>query len=292
MISSFAGNSECCSPDSTDEICQTLPGSYATGVVDLQKGPERSHSLKIDRRNSGEPLMSLSTVLQQNLNEILNAIRQAQERSPNAAERVRLVAVTKYAHPDWVRALSDLHPVFGENRPQQLAERAELLPGQEWHMIGRLQRNKARAAVKHASLIHSIDSLRLLQAISNASESEGKAASVLLQLNLSREEAKSGFSPEEIRSLWSELTASAANLKICGLMTMAAATEDPEDARPTFRELREIRDELNLRDETTAAGIDLSELSMGMSGDFIPAVEEGATLVRVGSRLFAGLPTP
>ena len=83
--------------------------------------------------------MSLSTVLQQNLNEILNAIRQAQERSPNAAERVRLVAVTKYAHPDWVRALSDLHPVFGENRPQQLAERAELLPGQEWHMIGRLQ---------------------------------------------------------------------------------------------------------------------------------------------------------
>ncbi len=233
--------------------------------------------------------MQLSEILRQNLNSVLDEIECARQRSQFAAETVRLVAVTKYAQPEWVAALSRLHPVFGENRPQQLSDRAAELPQQEWHLIGHLQRNKVRLAVTAAALIHSVDSLRLLQAIAAAAESTNAAPAVLLQVNLSRESEKSGFSTQEIQELWPEILQYSSRIRLQGLMTMAAATEDPEQARPVFRELRELRDLLNQHPQSAACKLQLSELSMGMSGDFVPAVEEGATLVRVGSRLFAGL---
>ncbi len=241
------------------------------------------------QQNMKAQQMQMSEILKQNLTTILDEIEQARRRSPCAAGSVRLVAVTKYAQPEWVAALSLLHPVFGENRPQQLADRAAELPQQEWHLIGHLQRNKVRLAVNSAALIHSVDSIRLLQAIDTAVTATSTVPSVLLQVNLSRETEKTGFSSEEIQELWPEILKSAPRVRLQGLMTMAAATDDPEEARPVFRELRELRDKLNQHPHSAACKVRLSELSMGMSGDFVPAVEEGATLVRVGSRLFAGL---
>jgi uncharacterized pyridoxal phosphate-containing UPF0001 family protein len=116
-----------------------------------------------------------------------------------------------------------------------------------------------------------------------------KDAQVLLQVNASGEASKSGFNLEEIINEWPAILATTSRTRIIGLMTMAAESENPEEARPTFRKLRQLRDHLAAREDSKEAGILLPELSMGMSGDFIPAIEEGATLVRIGSRIFRGL---
>jgi pyridoxal phosphate enzyme (YggS family) len=180
-------------------------------------------------------------------------------------------------------------PLFGENRPQQLAERQQLLPDVEWHLIGQLQRNKVKLALQHASLIHSVDSVRLLERIAVVAQELNQIPRILIQVNLSREESKSGFDAATIRAEWNDVVSFADRVHIEGFMTMAAEADDPDAARPVFRELRELRDELRDLPASKAKGLTLSELSMGMSGDFIPAIEEGATLVRIGSRLFEGL---
>lgn len=231
----------------------------------------------------------ITEVAQQNLARVLEEISVACLRANRDASDVRLVAVTKYAEWDWVEALADTHTVFGENRPQQLSERQVKRPDAEWHLIGQLQRNKVKLAVMHAALIHSVDSLRLLQRIATVANERQQRARVLLQVNVSGEETKSGFSKNQLLSEWSGIVACSADVEICGLMTMAAASDHSEGARNTFRGLSEIRNQLATATETTAAGISLSELSMGMSGDFQVAIEEGATLVRIGSRLFEGL---
>ena len=227
--------------------------------------------------------------LSQNLNAILDEMNSACQRTGRDKSSVRLVAVTKYAEWPWVQELSSLYQTFGENRPQQLADRQEMLPEVEWHLIGQLQRNKVRLALQQATLIHSIDSLKLLQRIEETAASMNNDARVLLQVNASGEASKSGFTPEEITQEWPTILAKSSRVRINGLMTMAAESENSEDARPTFRKLRQLRDHLAARDDSREAGILLPELSMGMSGDFIPAIEEGATLVRIGSRIFQGL---
>lgn len=227
--------------------------------------------------------------LSQNLNAILDEMHSACQRSGRDKSSVRLVAVTKYAEWPWVQELRSLYQTFGENRPQQLADRQEMLPEVEWHLIGQLQRNKVRLALQHATLIHSIDSLKLLERIEETASSMNKDAQVLLQVNASGEASKSGFTLEEIIKEWPAILATTSRTRIIGLMTMAAESENPEEARPTFRKLRQLRDHLAAREDSREAGILLPELSMGMSGDFIPAIEEGATLVRIGSRIFRGL---
>jgi pyridoxal phosphate enzyme (YggS family) len=227
--------------------------------------------------------------LSQNLNSILDEMHSACQRSGRDKSSVRLVAVTKYAEWPWIQELSSLYQTFGENRPQQLADRQEMLPEVEWHLIGQLQRNKVRLALQHATLIHSVDSLKLLERIEETAASMNVGAQVLLQVNASGEASKSGFTPEEITQEWPTILAKSSRTRIIGLMTMAAEPKNPEDARPTFRKLRQLRDHLAARDDSREAGILLPELSMGMSGDFIPAIEEGATLVRIGSRIFQGL---
>ncbi|RLS38831.1 MAG: YggS family pyridoxal phosphate-dependent enzyme [Planctomycetota bacterium] len=231
--------------------------------------------------------MSLIEKLQHNLQMIVGDIEVACARSGRNAADVKLVAVTKYATWADVQELSRLYQIFGENRPQQLAERQLLLPDVQWHLIGQLQRNKVRLALQHAALIHSVDSLKLLERIAEVGADLHQRPRVLLQLNLSGESSKSGFTFDEIKSIWSDVLKLSDQVRIDGLMTMAAESENPEDARPCFRTLRECRDELASRPETAAAGLTLQELSMGMSGDFIQAVEEGATLIRIGSRVFA-----
>ena len=233
--------------------------------------------------------MTIHDQLTQNLNGIHDQMRAACGRSGRSPNEVRLIAVTKYAEWPWVEALSSLHPSFGENRPQQLAERQTLLPGVEWHLIGQLQRNKVKLALQHASVIHSIDSLRLLERVAAVAAELQIRPKVLLEANMSQESSKSGFTAEELRRDWSEIVRVSTAVQIDGFMTMAAESDDPENARPTFRSLRMLRNELQQPEVSRNAGLDLRELSMGMSGDFVPAIEEGATMVRIGSRIFAGL---
>ncbi|AMV18009.1 YggS family pyridoxal phosphate-dependent enzyme [Planctomyces sp. SH-PL14] len=228
----------------------------------------------------------MSDRLTSNWTAVRAEIAAACERANRPVDSVRLVAVTKYAEMDWVRGLVALgQTALGENRPQQLIERAGTLQGAEWHLIGHLQRNKVRAVLPFASCIHSIDSLKLLARIGEIAGELGLTPRVLLEVNVSGEESKDGFSAATVRGDWPQIQA-VENVTVAGLMTMAPLTDDPQTARPVFRRLRELRDELQA---SAQPGIALSELSMGMSGDFAVAIEEGSTMVRVGSRLFEGL---
>jgi pyridoxal phosphate enzyme (YggS family) len=175
---------------------------------------------------------------------------------------------------------------LGESRPQELARKAAELPSSiRWHLIGHLQRNKVERVVPLVQLIHSVDSLRLLAALEQEALVQDQDISVLLEVNASREPNKHGFRPEEMPGIAPQL-AGLTRVRVCGLMTMAALAEDPEKARPTFAALRQLRDELPGR---CGAPHPLDQLSMGMSDDFEVAVEEGATMVRIGSALFEGL---
>jgi PLP dependent protein len=222
-----------------------------------------------------------------NLFQVNADIATACVRSGRLPDDVTLVAVTKYAALPWVCRLVELGVTnLAENRPQQLIERFEALHGDIcWHLIGHLQRNKVRPVLPLAVLIHSVDSLRLLERISTVAAELSLTPRVLLEVNISGEGSKDGFSIAELTSQWDALQA-VPRVQIAGLMTMAPLANDPETARPMFRSLRLLRDELARR---ATLSTKLTELSMGMSSDFQVAIEEGATLVRVGSRLFEGM---
>lgn len=229
----------------------------------------------------------LNQIIHRNLSHIQSRIAAACQRARRAPETVRLIAVTKYAQLEWVQALVELgcHDL-GESRTPQLEERAALLsPEIRWHFIGPLQRNKVRRTIQHSSLIHSVDSLKLLNTIDRIAGEAELQPEVLIEVNLSGEASKKGFTREALCAEW-EAICSVSEVKVTGLMTMAPHVQDPELARPVFRELRELRDELQKRSPDRFS---LQELSMGMSGDFEVGIEEGATLVRVGSALYAGL---
>jgi pyridoxal phosphate enzyme (YggS family) len=159
-------------------------------------------------------------------------------------------------------------------------------PGLEWHFIGHLQKNKVRQALPLFAFFHSIDSAALAEAMNRIAGETESTVSGLLEINVSGEATKYGFTPAQLRAEFPALV-KLPRLRIRGLMTMAPYSDNPEDARPVFRALRELRDELQ-----SAHSHPLPELSMGMSGDFVPAIEEGATLVRVGSSIFGARPYP
>ncbi|MFO0811019.1 MAG: YggS family pyridoxal phosphate-dependent enzyme [Gemmataceae bacterium] len=203
-------------------------------------------------------------------------------RAGRPRDSVTLVAVTKYTSLDVAATLLDLGVLdLGESRPQALWERAVALPAARWHLIGHLQRNKVERTLPLTQLIHSVDSRRLLDAI----EAEGRPCSVLLEFNISGEAQKHGFVSDDVPALVGAIH-ELKNVRVRGLMGMAAIAEDPEASRPAFAALRHLRDRLH-------TGLDdaqsLVHLSMGMSQDFEVAIEEGATLVRVGSTLVEGL---
>jgi pyridoxal phosphate enzyme (YggS family) len=164
-----------------------------------------------------------------------------------------------------------------------LWKKAGALPTARWHLIGHLQRNKIDRTASLVSLIHSVDSVRLLEALDAFGRKRDLPVPVLLEVNCSGEAAKGGFATVEIPALADRIGAFS-GVSIQGLMTMAAHSDNPEVARPVFAELRRMRGELRTR-----SGLALPHLSMGMSGDFEPAIEEGATLVRIGTLLFEGL---
>ena len=231
--------------------------------------------------------MSNRQIIAQNLEQIREAIAAARGRVGRPSDSVQLVAVTKYANLNWVRDLIELGETqLGESRPQQMCQRVQELPADvRWHMIGHLQRNKVDMVVATAELIHSVDSLRLLRKIETSAAAAGKRQRVLLEVNVSGEESKDGFTPDELRSTWSEIVG-LQHVDVQGMMTMAPHSDNAESTRPFFGQLRDLRDELAAAAE---GQLTLPELSMGMSGDFEIAIEEGATLIRIGSRIFEGL---
>ncbi len=214
--------------------------------------------------------------------EITTAARRAGRDPAN----IRLVAVSKTHPAEAVEtAAAAGQRIFGENRVQEAREKIPACPpGLEWHLLGHLQKNKVRQALSLFSFFHSIDSQALAGAIDRIAGETGQKVDGLLEVNVSGEETKHGFTPAQVREAFPALAA-LPHLRIRGLMTMAPYSENPEAARPVFRALRELRDELQ-----SAHGAVLPELSMGMSGDFEPAVEEGATLVRIGSSIFGQRP--
>ena len=217
-----------------------------------------------------------------NLINIHSRIQDAAHRVGRQVSDVRLVAVSKTYPPAVIQeAWNAGQHVFGENRVQDALPKIAELPAEaEWHFIGHLQSNKIRKALPAFTLIHGVDNLELAQQINRIAGEMGLTAKILLEINVSGESSKFGFSPTDLRQNLEGLLC-LPNIGINGLMTMAPYSEDPETARPVFSKLRILRDELAAK-----TGQALRELSMGMSGDFEVGIEEGATIVRIGSSIF------
>lgn len=220
-----------------------------------------------------------------NLNRVRDRIVKAAGRVGRSPESVDLVCVTKTVGPEAIReAVANGVSIIGENRLQDACRKKELLAEIDvrWDMIGHLQRNKINSALEVFSFIHSVDSLKLAEAIGTRSLQRGRTMSVLLEVNVFGEESKFGLSPakleEEIEGI-----CLVEGIKVQGLMTMAPWYDNAEDTRPGFAKLRELGEEIRAR---KVPGFDFRHLSMGMSNDFEVAVEEGATLVRIGSAIF------
>ncbi|HEX9039272.1 MAG TPA: YggS family pyridoxal phosphate-dependent enzyme [Ktedonobacterales bacterium] len=232
------------------------------------------------------------------LHDIQGRIHAAASRVGRAEGEVTLVAVTKTVSAERVAAAAMLGlDVFGENRVQEALEKRELLASlaashpevdqamgrARWELIGHLQTNKAARALELFARIQSVDSVRLAEALSARAEGRARALPILLEVNIGGESSKSGFAVGEVESAAHEILALPA-LRIEGLMTVAPIAGDPEQTRPVFRALRELRDHLRATHHSDLAS--WNELSMGMSDDFEVAIEEGATLVRIGRGLF------
>ncbi|MFI5331547.1 MAG: YggS family pyridoxal phosphate-dependent enzyme [Desulfobaccales bacterium] len=217
----------------------------------------------------------------QNLEEVRRRMAAAARRAGRDPGQVRLVAVSKTVPVELIRqAVAAGQRLFGENYLQEARGKIEALgEAASWHFIGHLQSNKAKAAVNRFELIHGVDRLKLARALDAAAASAGTIQKILMQVNLAGEASKSGTSPEAAAELQREIS-QLPHLRLVGLMTMPPFL-DPEAVRPYFRALRELRDGLQ-----DLGGTPLPELSMGMSGDFEVAIEEGATLVRVGTAIF------
>jgi len=225
-----------------------------------------------------------------NIETVRARILAAARRSGRDPAGVTLVAITKTVSP----ALAGCLPAAGvtdagENRVQEAETKtAAAPPGLRWHLVGHLQTNKARRAVELFDVIHSVDSTRLLEALDRPARERNRVLPVLLQVNISGEEQKSGVPPAGLRDLLGAASRMP-NLLVRGLMGMGPLAGDPEVCRPLFRALRDLRDRAN-REEWYPRP--LTDLSMGMTNDFEVAVEEGATLVRIGTALFQGVPDP
>jgi hypothetical protein len=234
------------------------------------------------------------------------SVKKLQERIYSSAikagrnsEEIKIIAASKTV--ELLRIIEAANAgimIFGENRVQEAQKKISYfkiqftppipplnkggIGGVEWHLIGHLQKNKAKYAVRLFELIHTIDSVELAEEVNRQAEKTGKIQRVLVQVKLSKEDTKHGISEQELPFLIKRIN-EMSNLKLEGLMTMPPFFEDPEMTRPYFRRLREIRDEIN---SSRIPHYALQELSMGMSNDFEVAIEEGATMVRIGTALF------
>jgi len=233
----------------------------------------------------------MDTKLIENVKNIYRRMSHAAMRVERNPEEVRLVAVTKNVDVERIKESVDWGlRIFGESKVQEAKEKIEELSRFthdalrftpiSWHLVGHLQKNKAKTAIQLFDLIHSLDSIELSNELDKHAEKAKKIQRVLIQVKLSEEETKYGISKEGLTDLI-EAVSNMKNLKLEGLMTMPPFFDDPEKARPYFRNLRELRDNF------VKSGYKLTELSMGMTHDFEVAIEEGATMVRIGTGIFA-----
>jgi hypothetical protein len=219
-----------------------------------------------------------------NFKTVMNRIAAAAKRTGRDPSSVKLVTVTKTVSIERVReALASGATVLGENRVQEAKEKIEQLGRHaHWHLIGHLQTNQAKYAVKLFDLIHSVDNLELAAEIDKQAAKIGKVQDVLIEVSIAGETAKAGVSIDDAERLVRHV-ATLGNIGITGLMTMPPYSENPEDSRPYFKKLRELSAFI---EKENLPGVSMAELSMGMSGDFEVAIEEGATMVRVGTAIF------
>jgi pyridoxal phosphate enzyme (YggS family) len=216
-------------------------------------------------------------------------IARAAERAHRDPSDIRLVAVSKTFSTDYIRAAADAGQLeFGENKVQEAVTKMIATPDLpiRWHLVGHLQSNKARKAAEHFSTIHSVDSVALFEKLDAAASAAGRRLDLLVQVDLASEPTKHGLPPDQVGALF-EAAAGGTHGVIRGLMAIPPAVDHPEQARPHFAALRRLRDQLLDQGIPPAA---LAHLSMGMSHDFEVAIEEGATMVRVGSAIFGDRP--
>ncbi len=224
--------------------------------------------------------------ISRNVQEVLGRVVQACQDSARTPDAVTVIGVTKYVDISQMKALlAEGITNLGENRVQDAQDKLLRLQEHKFtaHMIGHLQRNKVKRCLELFDMIHSVDSWRLALEIDKEGRRVRKVMPCLLQVNVSGEESKSGFAPRELERVLPQI-GELEHLSVKGLMTMAPFSDDPEEARPVFRGLRELAQKLKGQE---IPGIDLAELSMGMSNDFEVAIQEGATMVRIGSAFFA-----
>ena len=223
-------------------------------------------------------------MLKENLKQVEENICRACEAAGRSREEVTLIAVSKTKPVEMLKEAYDQGiRVFGENKVQEMMEKQEMLPADiQWHMIGHLQRNKVKYLIGKTALIHSVDSMRLAEEINRLSEKNNVITKILVEVNIACEETKFGASRDEAVKLVEDIS-KLSNLSVEGLMTIAPYVENAEDNRQYFKEIKKLSVDIK---QKNIDNVSMSILSMGMTGDYMVAIEEGATMVRVGTGIF------
>ena len=223
-------------------------------------------------------------MIKENIKEVLNDIKIAEDKSSRNSGSAKLIAVSKTKPVSMLQEAYDAGMRdFGENKVQELVDKYEQLPKDiKWHLIGHLQTNKVKYVVDKAYLIHSVDSIKLAKEISKEAQKKNICVNVLIEVNVAEEESKFGVSVDDAEGLIREI-ATLPGIKICGLMNVAPFVSDSEENRPIFRKLKQLFVDIKAKN---IDNVNMEIMSMGMSGDYIVAVEEGATYVRVGTKIF------
>ncbi|MBQ8562396.1 MAG: YggS family pyridoxal phosphate-dependent enzyme [Firmicutes bacterium] len=222
--------------------------------------------------------------IRENINHINQLKEEAAQRSGRKGEDVLLVAVTKLHDVDEINEAIDCGITdIGENKVQEIMDKFDHVKPVKWHLIGHLQTNKVKYIIDKVSMIHSVDSLRLAQEINKRAQQHGLTMDILIQVNSAEEESKFGIRSEETGQMIQDILDTCENIRIRGLMCIAPFEENPEDARVYFAEVKKLYDEYGKMEHPH---LDFAYLSMGMSGDFPVAIEEGSNLIRVGTSIF------
>lgn len=223
-------------------------------------------------------------MLKENLAQVEKNIQRACDRAGRDRQEVTLIAVSKTKPVEMLQEIYDEGiRVFGENKVQELLDKYEVLPEDiKWQMIGHLQRNKVKYIIDKVDLIHSVDSIRLAESIDKEAEKKGVIVNILIEVNVAKEDTKFGLMPEEIDDFIEQIK-KLEHICVKGLMTIAPFVSDPEENRPIFARLRELSVDIGKKN---VDNINMSVLSMGMTNDYQVAIEEGATMVRVGTGIF------
>ena len=223
-------------------------------------------------------------MLKENYEEVQKKITEACKRAGRNREEVTLIAVSKTKPVEMLSEIYDLgERNFGENKVQELTEKEEVLPKDiHWHMIGHLQRNKVKYIIDKVAMIHSVDSLRLAQTIEQEAAKKDLVMPILLEVNVAEEESKFGLTTNEVLPLLEKISIFS-HIKVMGLMTIAPFVKNPEENREVFRTLKKLSVDISAKNINN---VNMSVLSMGMTGDYQVAVQEGATMVRVGTGIF------